>query len=183
MALQVIILNGVGSAGKGSLAKAVQRSARDWWLHVEMDAFLSMMPEAAFEDPRGMVFVPRDLEGQRVVRVETGPYGAQVLRGMRRAVAALAAAGNRLIVDEVMDAETWQDYRQLLAGYEVALVAVRAPLAVLEQRERQRGDRMIGLARDQVGWVHRGLVYDVEIDSSVATPEACAAALCAQLGI
>ena len=49
-----------------------------------------------------------------------------------------------------------------------------APLDVLETRERERGDRLIGLARWQFDRIHRGKRYDLEIDTSNATPAECA---------
>ena len=45
---------------------------------------------------------------------------------------------------------------------------------MLEARERQRGDRLIGLARWQFDRVHRDMRYDLEIDTSIATPLECA---------
>ena len=50
-----------------------------------------------------------------------------------------------------------------------------APLEVLEARERQRGDRLAGLARWQYDRVHRGKKYDLEIDSGSLNPLQCAA--------
>ena len=41
-------------------------------------------------------------------------------------------------------------------------------------RERSRGDRVVGLARWQYDRVHRGMTYDLEIDTSAADPPACA---------
>ena len=49
-----------------------------------------------------------------------------------------------------------------------------APLDVLEARERERGDRLIGLARWQYDRVHHGKRYDLELDTSKATPMECA---------
>jgi chloramphenicol 3-O phosphotransferase len=41
----IIILNGVGSAGKSSIARALQDIAMQPYLHVPMDAFLDMLPK------------------------------------------------------------------------------------------------------------------------------------------
>jgi chloramphenicol 3-O phosphotransferase len=49
-------------------------------------------------------------------------------------------------------------------------VGLFAPLEVLEARERERGDRELGLARWQYDRVHQGVVYDLELDTAVATP-------------
>jgi chloramphenicol 3-O phosphotransferase len=48
---RVILLNGVGSAGKSSIARALQDITREPFLHVEMDAFLDMLPASSLETP------------------------------------------------------------------------------------------------------------------------------------
>lgn len=171
---RIIILNGVGSAGKSSIARALQDITAEPYLHVAMDAFLDMLPAGYWDHADGFTFTPVAERGGTALEIKTGSVAAKALRGMRRAVAALAAEGNNLIVDDVMLGPTWQDYQMLLAPFDVALIGVFAPLAVLEERERQRQDRMIGLARWQYDRVHQGMKYDLEIDTSSATPQACA---------
>ena len=96
------------------------------------------------------------------------------LRGMRHAVAAMAAQGNNQIVDDVMLGDENAEYTALLAPYRLYRVGVFAPLDVLEERERQRGDREIGLARWQHERVHRNIVCDLKLDTGRATPLECA---------
>jgi chloramphenicol 3-O phosphotransferase len=88
----------------------------------------------------------------------------------------MAGAGNNLIVDEVIfgnvtteHGNVLSEYRMLLAPFQLYFVGVHAPLDILEDRERRRGDRLIGLARWQHGRVHKGMVYDLEIDTELAT--------------
>lgn len=170
----MVLLNGAGSAGKSSIAKALQEVARRSFLHVEMDAFLDMLPARSEGRPEGLVFEAQVEQGRRVVAVHSGPLVERALAGMRGAVAALAAAGNDLIVDEVMLGAELQDYRRRLAGTRLLLVGIFAPLGVLEERERLRGDREIGLARWQYPRVHEGIDYDLMVDSSLETPRQCA---------
>jgi chloramphenicol 3-O phosphotransferase len=66
------------------------------------------------------------------------------------------------------------DYAALLVDLTLRTVGVFAPLEVLEARERERGDRLIGLARWQYDRVHRGRRYDLELDTSKATAMECA---------
>ena len=66
------------------------------------------------------------------------------------------------------------EYVGLLSEFHLFFVGVLAPLHVLEARERQRGDRMIGLARWQYARVHEGMKYDLEVDTSSANPTECA---------
>jgi chloramphenicol 3-O phosphotransferase len=93
---------------------------------------------------------------------------------MRHSVAALAAQGNDLVVDEVLLGTKAREYAELLSPFRLYRVGVFAPLNVLEARERQRGDRLIGLARWQYDRVHQNMTYDLELDTSRASPMTCA---------
>lgn len=172
--VRVIILNGVGSAGKGSIAKALQSITAIPFLHFEMDAFLAMLPSALIGHADGIVFETTCQDGAPTVVIRTGPVAQRAFRGMRHSVAAMAAQGNNLIVDEVMLSEQMAEYAALLAPFELRVVGVFAPLEVLEARELARGDRLPGLARWQFDRVHEGMRYDLELDTSVATPLECA---------
>jgi len=171
---RIVLLNGVGSAGKSSIARALQTMTVEPFLHVQMDAFMDMLPEALHAHPDGFTYETVQDGGKPAVVIKTGPVGERALRGMRHAVAAMAAQGNNLIVDDVMLGSTAAEYAALLAPYAVFRVGVFAPLDVLEAREGRRGDRSIGLARWQYDRVHKGITYDLEIDTSTATPTACA---------
>ena len=64
------------------------------------------------------------------------------------------------------------------------LVAVRCPLDVAVQRERDRTDRVSGpldLPADAFAAVHAGLEHDLDVDTSLDTPETLAARLEPQL--
>lgn len=171
---KIILLNGVGSAGKSAIAKALQAIAAEPFLHVAMDAFIDMMPASLFEGPDGLVFETRLESGKPSIEITTGPAAARVFRGMRHAIAAMAAAGNNLIVDDVMLDGDAAEYAELLRGFDVRWVGVFAPLDILEERERQRGDRSIGLARWQFDRVHKGVAYDLEVDTSQTSAADCA---------
>jgi len=174
MNARIVLLNGVGSAGKSSIARALQEIAAEPFLHVQMDTFIDMLPAAIQEHPDGFAYGTFYEEGKPIVVIETGPIGERTLRGMRHAVAAMAAQGNNLIVDDVMLGGTGAEYAGLLSAFDVFWVGVLAPLDVLEERERRRRDRLPGLARWQYERVHEGMNYDLEIDASRATPMECA---------
>jgi chloramphenicol 3-O phosphotransferase len=174
MTARIVLLNGIGSVGKSSIAKALQRIASERYLHVEMDAFLKMLPEDSFGQPDGLTFETVQQGGKPVVNIRSGATVQRAMRGMRHAVAAMAAEGNNLILDEVLLGNEFAEYAALLSGFELFTVGVFAPLDVLEARERQRGDRLIGLSRGQYGRVHLGMAYDLEVDTSNTTPLECA---------
>ena len=180
----VVILNGIGSVGKSSTAKALQAITSKPFLHVAMDAFLDMLPERMLSHPDGLLFEAVQNGGKPVIAIKTGPILERAMRGMRHAIAAMAGQGNNLIVDEVIvEAKAAQEYRALLQPFDLHVVGLFAPLDVLEARERARGDREIGLARWQYGRVHRELAYDLEVDTAAAPPAECARLIRDALGL
>jgi len=161
----IILLNGTSSAGKTSIAKALQQIMEAPYLHVPVDSFEDMMPE----------------------RERLGGVGAflwqsvfnRVLSGFHHSVAALAAAGSNLIVDHVLvqgvEPENWlTECLDLLAPFTVYFIGVHCPLEELRRRELARGDRGEGQAERQLSQVHRHGVYDLELDTSVLSAEQCA---------
>lgn len=156
MTAKIVLLNGVGSAGKSSIAKALQAITAEPFLHVEMDAFLQMLPAALQENLPGFGYESGWQDGKPSVAIEAGPVGRRAMQGMRHAIAAMARQGNNLIVDDVMVDGEMAQYQALLGDFEVFRVGVVAPLDVLEARESARADRLPGLARWQFERVHKG---------------------------
>ncbi|WP_415868766.1 phosphotransferase-like protein, partial [Burkholderia ubonensis] len=87
---QIILLNGVGSSGKTSLARALQTTLEDAFLHVEMDTFLEMLPARYLNDTDGFTFASSIQDGKDVVSIRSGPVARRAMHGMRHAVVALA---------------------------------------------------------------------------------------------
>jgi chloramphenicol 3-O phosphotransferase len=179
----VIVLNGVGSVGKSATAAALQAVAAPPFLHVSMDAFIDMLPARLLGHADGLWFERGEADGYPFVAVHSGPVLERALVGMRRAVAALADAGNDLIVDEVMFGREHLEYRALLSGHDLRFVGLFAPLDILEARERQRGDREPGLSRWQFDKVHRDIAYDLTIDTTHTTPTENAMLICDAFGL
>jgi chloramphenicol 3-O phosphotransferase len=149
-----------------------------------MDTWLGMMPARTFGAPDGLTFLFGEADGRPVVEVVTGPKQGLALRGMRRAIAAMADEGCDMVVDDVIFAATdVEEYRALLKAHDLRVVGVHAPLDVLEAREQARGDRAVGLARGQFGIVHRGVRYDLEVDTGQASAEDCARAIVERFGL
>jgi chloramphenicol 3-O phosphotransferase len=154
----VIFLNGTSSAGKSSIARVLQHLLDKPALHVTFDSFIEMLP--AYE-----LFKPEQFH----VAFE------RMASGFHRTLPILATTGLPLIVDHVLQEPEWlRECVEVLAQARVWFVGVHCPLAELERREQGRGNRMPGLARHQFPRVHQHELYDVEVDTSQLTPEACA---------
>jgi chloramphenicol 3-O phosphotransferase len=172
---QIILLNGASSAGKSSIARALQARLPGLWLHVALDQFLAMMPLKFHGVAEGVRLVPQP---DGTLPVQIGPIGYETLHGFHRAVRALAAGGARVIVDDViLNRALLTDWQRELDGLDVFFVGVRCALQELQRREQARGDRGIGQAVWQCDLVHRHMSYDAEIDSTSTTPAVCAEAI------
>lgn len=181
---RAIILNGIGSVGKSSTARALQAMAATPFLHVQGDAFLEMISPQLWDDPDGIIFRQFETGAGPSVEITMGPALDRLMEGMRASVAALLEAGNDCIVDDVMlSPGDQQAYRSRIPEGQFHFVGLHAPLELIEQRERARGDRIRGLARWQWGQVHRAIRYDFELDVSELTPQAAARRIAEALDI
>ena len=157
---RVIFLNGASSSGKTSIAKALQARIDEPCIHWCIDDYLG-------------AFQSRLWERQEIVR----PRWKQIILGFHAAGAAIARAGNLVIIDDVLEAAPpWvESLVELFDGLEVFFVGVHCPLSELERREKGRKDRRTGMARLQYEQVHVQALYDIEVDTHALDPDECAA--------
>src|SRR4051794_18368577 len=172
---RVVLLHGTSSSGKTTVARAVQALSDEPWVRLGIDAFWTAI------DERWMEHGSRASEGflwREDATIVPGRAGQQLAAGMRAAIAACARCGNDMLVDDVFIDRSWLDrWRDELAGLEWLLVGVHAPLPVLEEREKARANRITGEARAQFDEIHRGIDYDLMLDTASQSPEECARAI------
>ncbi len=163
----IIVLNGASSSGKTSLVKALQALWDQPLLDAGLDRFLWMLPPRYLDRP-----LWDDVLGRAV---EAGATGHHLVLGMHQAIAALSRAGNHVVADHVLVEEVWvAECAALFADLPAYLVGVHCPLPLLLQREQARRDRTPGQAAAQYARVHAHVLYDLEVDTSIHSPEACA---------
>jgi chloramphenicol 3-O phosphotransferase len=168
----ILLLNGCTSAGKSSLTSALQAQLPECWLRFGIDDAIGMVPDALHNHRNGFWF---DTDTWGDPRLNMGPVGQAALAAYRRAVVAMANSGARLIVDEViLDSDARNDWLAVLPTDGVIICGVRCELDELCRRERARGDRLMGQARGQFRHIHDGMIYDIEVDTTFASPEICA---------
>jgi chloramphenicol 3-O-phosphotransferase len=93
---------------------------------------------------------------------------------MHAAFAALAWAGNNVIIADVVSEVLLVDYCRALTGLRVHLVHLDCTLAELERRERSHPNRTPGGARVQYDAVRTPGLFDLVVDSGGADPDTCA---------
>jgi chloramphenicol 3-O phosphotransferase len=88
----------------------------------------------------------------------------------------MAHAGARIIVDEVFlgGPASQERWRKALRGLDVLWVGVRCDGEIAAGRETARGDRVPGMAQLQAEVVHRGVEYDLIVDTGRSEAVECA---------
>ena len=183
---RIILLNGASSAGKTTLAQSLQDRLPEPWFHIALDQFRDDMPgryrglNAPQGTPghRGINVVPVERHGKKLTDVQFGDIGQKMLRGMRAAIGAFADAGNNVIIDDLLlTTDALSHYVQCLQNHWVLFVGVYCPLETLNTRERLRPGRFPGTAENHYKIVHRRGCYDLQLDTSRLSPQACAEAI------
>jgi chloramphenicol 3-O phosphotransferase len=150
---RIIFVNGASSAGKTTLCRALQAHLDAPFWHYSIDHFRDT---GVLPPPRGDVV---EFSWQRL--------RPAFFEGFHRCLPALAQAGNDLLVEHIVETRQWMTRLvRLLAPIDVYFVGLRCPVDVLEARERARGDRRAGEARQDDATVHSFGVYDLEVDST-----------------
>ncbi|MET7756919.1 chloramphenicol phosphotransferase CPT [Streptomyces sp. NPDC005389] len=169
MTTQIIILNGGSSAGKSGIVRCLQAVLPDPWLAFGVDSLIDAMPLRMRSSDDGIAF---DADGG----VNIGADFRALEGAWAQGVATMARAGARVIVDDVfLSGAAAQDrWRAFVGDLDVLWVGVRCDSAVAEGREVARGDRVAGMAAKQADIVHRGVDYDVEVDTTRTESLECA---------
>ncbi|AUG75099.1 chloramphenicol 3-O phosphotransferase [Kitasatospora sp. MMS16-BH015] len=176
MTTRLIILNGGSSSGKSSIARALQTQLPRPWLTFGVDTLIEALPPTVRDGSAGLEIGP---DGT----VAVGPTFRELEAAWIAGLAAMARAGARIVLDEVFlgGPASRQRWEQALRGLPVLWVGVRCAAATAAAREAARGDRFTGMAADQAESVHRGLVYDLEVDTTHRSAADCARLIAARL--
>jgi chloramphenicol 3-O phosphotransferase len=175
---QLIFLNGGSSSGKSGIVRCLQSVLPDPWLAFGVDTLVEAMPASlrGSGSGAGIEFSP---DGEVIV----GPAFRAQEAAWAEGIAAMARAGARIVVDEVLlgGGESQRRWQKTLGGLNVLWVGVRCDRTIAAGREVARGDRVAGMAALQADAVHRDMVYDLEVDTSHAESMECARTIAAQV--
>lgn len=165
---RVILLNGPSSAGKTTLARALQAALlRDYDRHTLLLAVDDFLRAAS--------------GGQESVLAALAATGLPLIESFHAAVAAAAQAGGWVIVDHVVgERAPWvEDFFRRLDGVSVLVVQVECDVRELRERECRRTDRAPDWphAARQARHIHASLTAHVRLDTTRARPEDSAACI------
>src|SRR5258708_8040813 len=175
---QIVILNGRRRSGKASIANVIQDTFEGVWMNLGVDRFKQMTPER-YEPGIGL-----RPGGERP---DLEPLIVLLYRAMYASIALHSRWGLNVVVDVGLHAAyavplgIFPTCARLLEGLPVLVVGVRCPLEVIMQRRRVTwpvGTPDDGSVPQPVRlWqqaVHVPGIYDLEVDTSVLSPQECA---------
>ena len=156
---KIIILNGVSSSGKTTLAKIIQDRSSIPLYRLDIDDFILMSPDK-FND------------------YENGDFSVQYAFASKffNAVKLYSDLGFDLIVTYMFfkNSETLQEFRVLLKDYPVFVINISCSVEVLQRREFKRRNRKIGSAEEQLNLLETDFENSLTVDNSEETNDACA---------
>lgn len=148
---RIIFLNGTSSSGKTTLANALREALDEPFCYYASD----QLADAGFRTVK-----------RRIRHNPASGERGRFFDGFHRSIAAFAQAGNDLVVEHIIEEQSWADQlATLFAGLDVFWIGVHAPIEETERRERERGNRQIGEARYHLK-THAFCRYDLEVDTS-----------------
>jgi chloramphenicol 3-O phosphotransferase len=171
---KVIFINGTSSSGKTSILHALQAVLEEPYLEAGIDKFIWMLPNRYLDRP-----LWDDVLG---LTDKAGEMGHVLVRGMHHAIASLSESGINVLADHVIVEPSWVEHCvRLFSELPAYLIGIQCPLEVLEEREKSRKNRTLGQARLQFPLIHKYMVYDLEVDTSVLSTEQCTQAILARI--
>ncbi|WP_312106519.1 AAA family ATPase [Lachnoclostridium sp.] len=164
---KIIYLNGVSSAGKTTLSKTLQERLTEPYYYMSMDTFMYMTPEK---------FINNDCD-------ENEGIWLQSIINMYHTIKMYSDMGYNTIVDDVfVDDYLPLKMLEILHDYPALFVQVTCPLEELQRREKERGNRDIGLAESQLPDLYPiDKTYDITVDTHANTTVECAEKIIALL--
>jgi chloramphenicol 3-O phosphotransferase len=179
---QIIILNGAPRSGKSSIARAVQESFDGVWVNIGVDAQNASLP-ARFRPGIGLRPGGERLEIEALVPMLYAALYDSIAAHSRNGLSVVTDVGHHEGYSSPL--HLLPDCARRLKGLPVLFVGVRCPIDVIMARRAAGGEGLYLTGTpddpvpDPVRWwqeeVHIPGIYDLEVDTSLFSAEACAA--------
>ncbi|MDK4705388.1 chloramphenicol phosphotransferase [Rhizobium sp. CNPSo 4062] len=182
---QIVILNGAPRSGKSSIVDVIQAEFAGVWVNLGVDAYARHITPPRYRPGIGL-----RPGGERP---DLEPLVARLYAALYASIAAHSRMGLNVVAEFGHHDSYSQplgilaDCARLLTGLPALFVGVRCPLDVVMGRRLAEGPEKrntyvkveagMPVPAPVIAWqeqVHRPGIYDLEIDTSVSGPKACA---------
>lgn len=177
---KIIILNGVPRSGKSSIADIIVETFPGEWINLGVDQMAHEIPN---EFRPGIGLRPGS------ERPDLEPVVRQLYSDLHQSIADSSRCGINVVTDVgyhsdyAVPFDPYQEGQRILAGLPVIFVGVRCPIETIMARRNAGGQGYAkGTEEDPIPapvqrWqdsVHKDRTYDLEVDTSIMSPEECA---------
>ena len=183
----VVVLNGAPRSGKSSIASAIQCMSQEPWMNLGTDRYMDIIP------PRyrpGIGLRPHSIKGQKDGETpDLDPYIPVLFEALYDSIAVHIRKGLNVVTD-IAHHDDYDRHRGILyrcagrlEGLDAYFVGVRCPVEVVWQRRRETWLKEENIPPDAHVpelvriWdraVHEPGIYDLDVDTSKLSAEACA---------
>ncbi len=185
----IVILNGAPRAGKSSIVTLIQDTFEGPWMNLGVDVFARRVTPKRYQPGVGLRPGPGPRFGGD--RPELEPLVPAFYAALYESIAAHSRLGLNVVTDVghhgAIHRHVLGDCARRLAGLPVLFVGVRCPIEVIMKRrhESQPGRYVVGTRDEPIPppvrlWqeeVHKPGIYDLEVDTSLLSPQDCADAI------
>lgn len=183
---QIVVLNGAPRAGKSSIVTVIQDTFEGVWMNLGVDVFARSVTPKRYQPGIGLRPGPGPERGGDNPELEV--LVPALYFAMYDSVAAHSRLGLNVVVEGGLHGAIHPNLpancAKRLAGLPVLFVGVRCPIEeIMKRRDASPpGKYAVGSPEEPVPppvilWqeeVHKPGIYDIEVDTSVLSPEDCA---------
>jgi len=175
----IVVLNGAPRSGKSSIARVVQDTFDGVWMNLGVDVFARHVTPARYRPGMGLRPGGERPEIEALIPAFFAAFYDSVAAHSRHGLNVVVDVGHHDGFSSPRG--VLHDAARRLSGLPAVLVGVRCPDEVIAERRSRDETGSYSLAPDRIRrWqeeVHRPGVYDLEVDTSVMSPEQCAEAV------
>ena len=184
---QIVILNGAPRAGKSSIVRIIQDTFEGVWMNLGVDVFARGVTPKRYQPGIGLRPGPGPGFGGDIPKLE--PLVPMFYAAVYESIAAHSRLGLNVVAEfghhGAIHPEVLPNCARRLAGLPVLFVGVRCPIEEIIKRRNQSGrERGYVVGTDDkpvpppvVLWqeeAHKPGIYDLEVDTSLLSPQDCA---------
>ena len=186
---QIVILNGAPRAGKSSIVTLIQDTFDGPWMNLGVDVFARGVTPKRYQP--GVGLRPGPGPGFGGDRPELEPLVPTFYAALYESIAAHSRLGLNVVTDVghhgAIHPGMLGDCARRLAGLPVLFVGVRCPIEVIMQRRNESAPGRYAVSTPDKPipppvrlWqeeVHKPGIYDLEVDTSLLSPQECTDAI------
>ena len=171
----IVVLNGASSSGKTLTARALVKLLNSNCILTGLDDILERDKPFDVKGTGALASIRRAI---KIMLFQLTDGRLKLFKKLHHEVLGAYRSGQSVIVEtSLMDQRALRDAALCFSPFHALFVGMKPPLEVSEGWEAKRNDRPIGQARKHYDLIHSLAIYDLTLDSSLMSPEECAASI------